>query len=249
MRGNVNLKNFVEGMKAVIPAKNDTMYKRVLAIGDVHGKFTKLMSLWKKLSVTDDDLVIFLGDYVDRGNEVAEVLEWIMEQSQKPNIIVLSGNHERILTNVFHGCTDRILWILNGGKATICGLHKIKSKDTVLFNEILNFVEELPLYHSMTIGGKQFIFVHAGIDSRVPLEKQSEETLLWGRDFDYDGEAILVNGHSPVQAFSEFGVEDNPRPVFLNGNRLFMDTGSFLLDGKISAVDILSGQYWQSDAE
>lgn len=56
MRGNVNLKNFVEGMEAVILAKNDTAYKRILAIGDIHGKYTKLMSLWKKLSVTDDDL-------------------------------------------------------------------------------------------------------------------------------------------------------------------------------------------------
>lgn len=249
MRGNVNLKNFVKGMETVIPAKNDTVYKRVLAIGDVHGKYTKLMSLWKKLSVTDDDLVIFLGDYVDRGDEVDEVLEWIMEQSKKPNVIVLSGNHERMLTDVFHGYTDKILWILNGGKATVYGLNKIKSKDKVLFNEILDFVERLPLYHSMTIGGKQFIFVHASIDSRVPLEKQSEDTLIWRRNFDYDGEAILVNGHSPVQAFPEFGVEDNPRPVFLNGNRLFMDTGSFLPDGKISAVDILSGQYWQSDVE
>lgn len=53
-------KNFVNGMKGIIPTVNNSSSDRVIAIGDIHGCFDKLMSLWRKLEVTDNDLVIFL---------------------------------------------------------------------------------------------------------------------------------------------------------------------------------------------
>ena len=94
-------------------------------------------------------------------------------------------------------------------------------------------------------------FCHGGVDSRKPLEEQSENFLLWAREefFDtYDGDAVIISGHSPVQAFEKFGVADNPRPVKLpDKNIVLVDTGSFVRSGKISAVDILTGEYWQSD--
>ena len=67
--------NFINNAEEIIPPVNDTPYKRILAVGDIHGKFNALKSLWKKLHVTDDDLVIFLGDYVDRGEGIANVLK------------------------------------------------------------------------------------------------------------------------------------------------------------------------------
>ncbi len=58
----------------------------------------------------------------------------------------------------------------------------------------------------------------------------------------------MISGHSPVQAFKEFGVADNPRPVRLPGRNVVMiDTGSFIKgNGKISSIDILTYEYWQS---
>lgn len=240
-------KNFVEGMEDLIPAVNDSSYRRVIVIGDVHGCFDKLINLWQKLEVTDSDKIILLGDYVDRGAQVAEMFKWLLEHKDKPNFVFLRGNHEQMFSDVFNKRLDKITWLFNGGKTTLQGLIKLKAEDRSYIERVLTFIENLPLYHSMTIGGRQFVFVHAGIDSHVPLEKQSAETLIWSRNFDYDGSSVVVNGHSPVQAFSIFGVQDNPRPVLFNGNRLFMDTGSYLRNGKISAVDILSGEYWTSD--
>ena len=81
-------------------------------------------------------------------------------------------------------------------------------------------------------------FCHAGVDSSSPLEEQPEDFLLWAREefFDvYEGDALIISGHSPVQAFKKFGVADNPRPVKLpDRNILLTDTGSFIRNGKIS---------------
>ena len=244
-------KNFVSGMETVIPSVNDSPYKRIIAIGDVHGCFDKLMSLWKKLEVTDNDLVIFLGDYVDRGAQVAETLKWILEQSKKENFIFLSGNHEYMLLDVFHKRMNRITWFFNGGQTTIRGLRELKSEDKNFIERFLTFLENLPLSYSIKIGGQTFFFCHAGVDFNQPLEEQPADFLLWAREefFDvYEGDALIISGHNPVQAFEKFGVADNPRPVKLpDRNILLMDTGSFIRNGKISAVNILTGEYWQSD--
>lgn len=244
-------KNFVSGMETVIPSVNDSPYKRIIAVGDVHGCFDKLMSLWKKLEVTGNDLVIFLGDYVDRGAQVAETLNWILEQSAKENIIFLRGNHEHMLLDVVYKHMDKITWLFNGGQTTIRGLSKLKSEDKSFIERFLTFIENLPFSYSIKIGGRTFFFCHAGVDSSIPLEEQPEDFLLWAREefFDvYEGDALIISGHSPVQAFEKFGVADNPRPVKLpDRNILLTDTGSFIRNGKISAVNILTGEYWQSD--
>lgn len=244
-------KNFVNGMEGIIPLKNDSPYKKIFVVADIHGCFDKLMSLWKKLEVTDNDLVIFLGDYIDRGAQVAETLKWILEQSKKENFIFLRGNHEQMMLDTFQGRMDKLTWLFNGGQATIRGLSKLKSEDATYIDKVLNFVENLPLSYSIEIGERTLFFCHAGVNSRKPLDEQSEDFLLWAREkfFDtYNGEAVIISGHSPVQAFEKFGVVDNPRPVKLPGrNILLMDTGSFMRSGKISAVDILTGEYWQSD--
>ena len=48
------------------------------------------------------NLLIVLGDVIDRGNNVAETLTWIMEQSKKKNFIFLAGNHELMMLNAFN---------------------------------------------------------------------------------------------------------------------------------------------------
>lgn len=243
-------KTFVSGMEDLIPVVNDSSYGRVIAIGDIHGKFSKLQSLLKKIAVSDEDLIIMLGDYVDRGDSVAEVLEWIMDHKDKDNYIFLRGNHEQMMLDTFYGRMNKLTWFFNGGRTTISGLSKLKSKDDTFIERMLEFVESLPLYYSMTIGNRNYVFVHAGIDSQIPLEEQDEDFLLWVRErfFDnYNGDDVVISGHSPVQAFPKFGVADNPRPIKLpDKNIVLVDTGSFMWNGKISAVDILSGRYWQS---
>ena len=82
-------KNFVAGMENLIPSVNDSPYKRIFAVGDVHGSFSKLISVWNQIKITDDDLIIFLGDYIDRGEKIGETLKFVMNLQNKKNIIFL----------------------------------------------------------------------------------------------------------------------------------------------------------------
>ena len=271
----MNKKKFINDAKEIIPPVNDSPYKRILAVGDIHGKISKLLSLWEKLPVDEDTLVVFLGDYVDRGEGVGEVLDWIMTQSKKPNVIALRGNHEQMMINAFKedrefiekilsgdktSLTNRdaleheaaVLWIINGGKSTLAGINAFCAENNCTVDTVLNFAESLPLSHSIRVGGRDYIFCHAGINSKVPLDKQEEKFLLWAREEffrTYDGDAIVISGHSPVQAFFDFGDEDICPIKYPGKNILMIDTGSFMRNGKISCLDILSGEYWQNDSE
>ena len=246
-------KFFIDGAEKIIPSVNDSPYKRIIAIGDVHGKFSKLESLIKKISVTDEDLLIFLGDYIDRGNEVAEVLKWIMEHKDKSNYIFLRGNHEQMMLDAFKSSgKSKINWIINGGKATLSALRELNSNKIIPFNDVLNFADKLPLSFSIKVGGRNYFFCHAGIDSNKPLEKQDEYFLLWSREdffYRYESNDVIVVGHSQIKHYFDYDM-NNPRPIKIPGKNIVMlDTSACARGGRLSAVDLLSGQYWSdSDA-
>lgn len=95
------------GIKVLKPDELDTIwyrptdlskYKKIHIIGDIHGCYTALKEYFDMSGgVKSDECYIFVGDYIDRGIENAEVVNWIVEQINYPNMIFLEGNHERWL--------------------------------------------------------------------------------------------------------------------------------------------------------
>ena len=78
--------------------KSRVQYRKIHVIGDVHGCNTALQSyLSAHGGIKDDELYIFVGDYIDRGIENADTLEFLLSIYQKPNVMLLEGNHERRL--------------------------------------------------------------------------------------------------------------------------------------------------------
>ena len=71
-------------------------YRKIVFIGDIHGCYDTLMQYPDfKNGLQDDVEYIFLGDYVDRGNQNAETMKWLYSIMDKPNVCFLEGNHER----------------------------------------------------------------------------------------------------------------------------------------------------------
>ena len=239
-------------------------YKRVLVIGDIHGHYTRFKSLYNKLNVTDDDLVIFLGDYIDRGSENLLMIRWIMRESQRDNIIALRGNHEQMMIDCIR--EGDINWIFNGGNETAKEI-KSKLKDHPnLMSEVVEFAESLPLSYRRQINGQEYFFCHAGVDPKIPLEEQTATSLLWIRDefFNhYDGDAVIVVGHTPLlllnpegsletwrKDYQKVASIENIKPQWRRNKKiLLMDTGSYFPNGCISCIDIISGKLWQSDSD
>ena len=230
-------------------------YKRILAIGDIHGKYQKLSSVFNKINFNaESDFLILLGDYVDRGEENLHCLQWAMKISELPNVIALRGNHEQMMLNFYvNGDYASTIWLPNGGKKTKAELDEWSKTDPDFLGKALKFIQARPLYYRMFIGQQEYIFCHAGLLPGVPVEQQSEQSLLWIRDefyYYYNGTAEVVVGHTPTPYLGKLPGspnQDSYLPVRMANKITMLDTGSFLPKGRITCMDILSGDFWQSD--
>ncbi len=236
-------------------------YKRILAVGDIHGMYEKLVSLLELMQFNpDDDLLIFLGDYIDRGPQSLECLDYVMDlYKQYPErVIPLLGNHEAMCLNYYRYEGQRrsymmddldkqmvMIWLDNGGTDTHKQFKKLKKSE---LQKRLRWMRMLSNHYQ--IG--DYYFCHAGIQPFIPLDKQKEGDLLWMREgfyAIYDGRyGTIVAGHTPVQELSKkYWKDEQPptTPQFLGNKIILCDTGSFLEGGKLSCVDVLTGEYWQ----
>ena len=231
-------------------------YSRVLAIGDVHGMYQKLIKLMDKIRFNpDEDLLIFLGDYIDRGPDPGRCLQYIFAlQQQYPDVVVcLMGNHEVMMSSYFmqkRGNYNNLIvdyagsWLDNGGLET---LKQLDEMDADTKEELLQWVMNLPVKFQY----QDYFFCHAGVDPDVPLAVQNEFDMLWRRQQwweQYKGEETLVVGHTPVQKVMKFTGKERrtPKPLFLANHVIMCDTGAYMSGGKLSCVDVLAGKVWQA---
>ena len=99
------------GIKVIRPDELDTIwykpidlseYEKIHVIGDIHGCYTALMEYMTNKDIEgyfSKECFIFVGDYLDRGLENVETLEWLMKYIRYPNVFFLEGNHEAHLRN------------------------------------------------------------------------------------------------------------------------------------------------------
>jgi len=231
-------------------------YSRVLAIGDVHGMYEKLIKLMDKIRFNpDEDLLIFLGDYIDRGPDPGRCLQYIFAfQQQYPDVVVcLMGNHEVMMSSYFmqkRGNYNNLIvdyagsWLDNGGLET---LKQLDEMDADTKEELLQWVMNLTVKYQY----QDYFFCHAGVDPDVPLAVQNEFDMLWRRQQwweQYKGEETLVVGHTPVQKVMKLTGKERrtPKPLFLANHVIMCDTGAYMSGGKLSCVDVLAGKVWQA---
>ncbi len=219
---------------------------RVYAIGDIHGRLDLLRQLraqivddarrsaWTNPADARDNVVVYLGDYVDRGPDSCGVLDLLIDEPLPGfRSVHLKGNHEEMLLACLRD-PDRAAsqWLYNGGEQAVesYGVAPRGSPRAVrdafaqcLPPRHLAFLEGLPLHHSEG----DYLFVHAGIRPGVPLERQTPEDLLWIRTLflasPADHGMVVVHGHTPV-------AEPEIRP-----NRIGIDTWAFA-SGRLSCL-------------
>ena len=105
------------GIKVIKPNELDTIwmkmfdlseYKKVHHIGDIHGCNTALQKyLSDNGGIKDDEFYIFTGDYIDRGLENADVVNFLISIKDKKNVLMLEGNHERWLWLYANDCVGK----------------------------------------------------------------------------------------------------------------------------------------------
>lgn len=220
--------------------------QRVYAVGDIHGRHDLFEALVGAIDADDEasvpaeTTVVLLGDLVDRGPDSAEVVALARKWQQRRRVRILGGNHEEMFLRGFEELEVFRHFLRHGGRETLFSygidrtqfLHATMEeaqqlmRDTVPWEDIA-FLEG---FEDMVKIG-DYVFVHAGIDPRVPLDEQSRRDLRWIREpflshADPHG-AVVVHGHT---------ITDAPEDC---GNRIGIDTGAFM-SGRLTAL-VLEG--------
>jgi serine/threonine protein phosphatase 1 len=225
---------------------------RVYAIGDIHGRRDLLDQLLFRIEAdakargSADTQIIFLGDLVDRGPDSAGVVQRALELKQTGRPVrFLMGNHEEVFLKALSGSLEALRFFVKiGGRATILsyGLEEA-AYNRLHFEELLpELIARVPAEHvaflkdfedRIAIG--DYLFVHAGIRPRVPLEEQVGGDLRWIRseflDFRGDHGAVVVHGHTITDDVEE------------RSNRIGIDTGAFA-SGRLTALGLERGDRW-----
>jgi len=189
----------------------------LLAIGDIHGHSTALRALLAEVDPGPADTLVFLGDYVDKGPDVAGTLEFLIGLGQRRNCIFLRGNHDQMLVDALRDPALRESW------ESLAGPDALGSYGPGPAAEILDrfpphhrdFLERTcQLYHET----EDFLFVHGGIRESVAPQDEEPERLMWTTLSQalphYSGKTVIC-GHT---------AQESGRIVDL-GHTLCIDTG------------------------
>ncbi|MBW2028077.1 MAG: serine/threonine protein phosphatase [Deltaproteobacteria bacterium] len=207
--------------------------ERTFIIGDVHGCLIMLKRLVDKIDWRPGkDRLIFLGDYIDRGEDSRGVIDYIIALSKvSPHVQCLLGNHESSFLSFLEGGDVRP-FLLNGGETTLrcydvydtAEMHNIVPHDHLVFLRSLRPWIELDDYY----------VVHAGFRPGVALDNQRLDDMVWIREefllSGYDFGKTVIFGHTP---FAE---------PFVTKGKIGLDTGA-VYGNKLTCLELPSFKF------
>ncbi|TWT08723.1 metallophosphoesterase family protein [Reyranella sp. CPCC 100927] len=223
---------------------------RLYAVGDIHGRDDLLDQLLQAIgrdaqSARDDArrVLLFLGDYVDRGLGSRQVIERLLRRPlEEFETIHLLGNHEEAFLGFLAGTPIAFDWFKYGGLETLysydvpiprrpSGPSEMEALRRQAVEAVpaahVAFLQDCKLWH---VEG-DYAFAHAGVRPGVPLERQQADDLLWIRDAFLSSRAnhgkVIVHGHTICE-----------RPE-IRPNRINIDTGAYA-SGRLTCL-VLEG--------
>lgn len=179
---------------------------------DIHGCYDKFKKMLKEIQFSDGDVMYLLGDVVDYGDDPMGLL---CDVSMRYNVIPILGDCDyrayRLLTELgkmldgeqadAEAISEMAEWLQDGGANTIEGFKKL---DSDMREGVLEYLADMSLYEEVTVNGKKYVLVHAGIadfDADTPLDDYMPEDFIsepMNPDAPYFSDAVLIAGHVPT---------------------------------------------------
>jgi serine/threonine protein phosphatase 1 len=207
---------------------------RTIAIGDIHGCALALRALLDAISPLDNDTILTLGDYVDRGPDSRGVVDQLLALQPHCRLVPLLGNHEIMMLSVLRGELDSCIWERYGGLETIASY---AGDLTTVEDSHRKFLEGCRHYHETD----RHLFMHANYLAELELADQPDQILFWTHVSSVlpprhrSGKTAIV-GHTPQ-------IEGE---ILDLGHLICIDTCCFA-GGWLTALDVETGQVWQAD--
>lgn len=185
---------------ALVHGAENAVKARTYAIGDIHGMKDYLLNLLEFITETQKtDILypsrfVFLGDYTDRGPEVAEsiaVIRLLQELMPDGDVVALMGNHEDMFLNEVAqiGCVT-----------SSRGTSESFAKHGFRYNypkDVVKWIAELPTSWE----DEKHYYVHAGFLPGVPINEQPDNAKLWIREnflhSKFNFGKHVFHGHTP----------------------------------------------------
>lgn len=213
---------------------NGEEWRRVLVCGDLHGCYTNLMN---RLDVVGfdpaQDLLISVGDLIDRGTENVECLDLI----NQPWFRAVRGNHEQMMLDAVMSAGSILHWMQNGGS----WFYNLDADQQILANSLVRKAAELPLIIEVEKGGKKFVICHADyphdeyeygkpVDSQQAIWSRERVSLsIDGFSSSISGADLFIFGHTPAL-----------QPMRIK-NQLYIDTGA-VFNGNLTLYELSGGE-------
>ncbi len=225
----------------------------IYAIGDIHGQISMLKEMLDALQnipLQENDQTVFLGDYIDRGENSNAVIETLLRyQSTRPDTVFLRGNHEQLMLDALAAAENSddgdketlddslVLWAANGGREMMESYGIPFTREgivewwTKLPSEHLQFIKNTTIEYITP----RYHFVHAGLlpPGRIWRSHGSDtEPRLWIRELFINSRArfdgrIVIFGHTPQPS-------GNP---LIQRNKIGIDTGA-VFGGPLTAIEV-----------
>lgn len=221
-----------------MPLKPNTgikMTDRVIAIGDIHGCAAALAAVVNAIDLRPSDTVVLLGDLIDRGIDSRGVLDQLVRLRTRCKLVALVGNHEQMLLDARASRAAFRFWLECGG-ATTLDSYGDSGRLSLVPGEHVRFLETCVPYYETD----DHIFVHAGYEPSLPLDRQDGQVLRWRSLHDgiparhLSGKTAVV-GHTPHDE------------ILYAGHLICLDSGCGFDGGWLTAMDVSSGVIWQAD--
>ncbi len=214
-------------------------------ISDIHGNYGKLKEMLEKIRFSDDDLLYVLGDMVDVGDEPIEVL---LDFSMRSNVYPIIGECDLRAAKLLSAfdkmsrggepdeecIAEMSVWVNEGGKPTLEGFRIL---DDDMKEGIIDYLTDCTLYEELTVNGKDYLLVHAGIADFSPDtdmdDYQPEDFVSEPLDSErrYFEDKIIIVGHTPTES----------RKIEYGNGSIMIDCGASY-GGKLACLRLEDGK-------
>ena len=228
---------------------------RTLVVGDIHSGLIALRQVLEKATVTTEDKLIFLGDYVDGWSTAVETIDFLLGLQKTHNCVFIRGNHDELCYNWLDESVHNPIWLQHGGAATKAAYEKVDLEKIAAHK---HFYESLENYY---LDDENRLYLHAGFTNLKGVEfEYFAKNFYWDRTLWELARSLdpslskndprypnrlkhykeIYIGHTPI---SKTGWAE-PKVA---ANVWNVDTGA-AFKGPLSVLEVNTKQVWQSDA-
>jgi len=212
------------------------MPSRTIAIGDIHGCLPALDALLDEIKPAADDLLIPLGDFIDRGPDSRGVIDRLIALSDQCRVVPLIGNHEIMMLAALERVGEIGVWQMCGGQETLASY---SGRLDAIPQKHVDFVKGCRRHHETA----DYLFFHANYQADLPPDEQPDYLLLWEhltttQPAPHESGKTAIVGHTPQRTGDVLDL----------GHVLCIDTAC-CMGGCLTALDVNTRDIWQAEAD